>query len=190
MEALQRTVDIQTRMIADALDIEEADVLKAVNMYTDALTLLDQYDHQSITKPKGTMPIYQLTYDDCRKMVDAMRYAFNSDVFGVEREKGKVEGIIAAVYQSAFGEEIHKTIEAKASNLLYYMIKDHPFTDGCKRIAASLFLEYLNRNNALYINGEKRISDGALVAITLMIAESRPEEKDIMVDLVMNILSM
>lgn len=190
LEALQRTVDIQTRMIADALDIEEADVLKAVNMYTDALTLLDQYDHQSITKPKGTMPIYQLTYDDCRKMVDAMRYAFNSDVFGVEREKGKVEGIIAAVYQSAFGEEIHKTIEAKASNLLYYMIKDHPYTDGCKRIAASLFLEYLNRNNALYINGEKRISDGALVAITLMIAESRPEEKDIMVDLVMNILSM
>lgn len=190
LAALQRTVDIQTRMIADALDIEEADVLKAVNMYTDALTLLDQYDHQIVTKPQGTMPIYQITYDDCRKMVDAMRYAFDSDVFGVERENGKVEGIIAAIYQSAFGEEIHKTIEAKASNLLYYMIKDHPYTDGCKRIAASLFLEYLSRNDALYVNGKKRISDGALVAITLMIAESRPEEKDVMVALVMNILEL
>ena len=190
LAALQRTVDIQTRMIADALDIEEADVLKAVNMYTDALTLLDQYDHQTVTKPRGTMPIYQITYDDCRKMVDAMRYAFDSDVFGVERENGKVEGIIAAIYQSAFGEEIHKTIEAKASNLLYYMIKDHPYTDGCKRIAASLFLEYLSRNDALYVNGKKRISDGALVAITLMIAESRPEEKDVMVALVMNILEL
>ena len=190
LAALQRTVDIQTRMIADALDIEEADVLKAVNMYTDALTLLDQYDHQTVTKPQGTMPIYQITYDDCRKMVDAMRYAFDSDVFGVERENGKVEGIIAAIYQSAFGEEIHKTIEAKASNLLYYMIKDHPYTDGCKRIAASLFLEYLSRNDALYVNGKKRISDGALVAITLMIAESRPEEKDVMVALVMNILEL
>ncbi len=136
------------------------------------------------------MPIYQITYDDCRKMVDAMRYAFDSDVFGVERENGKVEGIIAAIYQSAFGEEIHKTIEVKASNLLYYMIKDHPYTDGCKRIAASLFLEYLSRNDALYVNGKKRISDGALVAITLMIAESRPEEKDVMVALVMNILEL
>lgn len=190
LAALQRTVDIQTRMIADALSIEEADVLKAVNMYTDALTLLDQYDHQAITKPEGTTPIYRITYEDCKKMVNSMRCAFESDVFGIERENGKVEGIIAAVYQSAFGEEIHKTIEEKASNLLYYMVKDHPYTDGCKRIAASLFLEYLNRNNALYIDGQKRISDGALVAVTLMIAESRPEEKDIMVALVMNILSI
>ena len=187
---MQRTVDIQTRMLADVLSVEDADVLKAINLYTDALTLLDQYDHQSIMRPKGDSPIYQLRYEDCVRLVDAMRYSFDSDVFGIEREPGKVEGIIAAIYQSAFGEEIHKTIEEKAANLLYFMVKDHPYADGCKRIAASLFLEYLYRNEALYKDGRKRISDGALVAITLMIAESDPEEMDIMVSLVMGILNM
>ena len=190
LQALQRTVDIQTRMLADVLSVEDADVLKAINLYTDALTLLDQYDHQSIMRPKGDSPIYQLRYEDCVRLVDAMRYSFDSDVFGIEREPGKVEGIIAAIYQSAFGEEIHKTIEEKAANLLYFMVKDHPYADGCKRIAASLFLEYLYRNEALYKDGRKRISDGALVAITLMIAESDPEEMDIMVSLVMGILNM
>ena len=190
LQALERTVDIQTRMLADALSIEEADVLKAVDHYTNALTLLDQYDHQSITRPQGSEPIYQLKYEDCVKLVDAMRCAFDSDVFGFEREPGKVAGIIAAIYQSAFGEEIHKTIEEKAAHLLYFMVKDHPYADGCKRIAASLFLEFLYKNNALYVNGIKRISDGALVAVTLMIAESNPEEKDIMVSLVMIILSL
>jgi len=189
LQALERTVDIQTRMIADALDIEEADVLKAVNLYSDALTLLDQYDHQCVGKPGGTKPVYKITYEDCCRLVEAMRYSFDSDVFGFEREKGKVEGIIAAIYQSAFGEEVHPSIEEKAANLLYFMIKDHPFADGCKRIAASLFLEFLSKNQVLYKNGHKRISDGALVAITLMIAESRPEEKDIMVALVMNFLA-
>ena len=101
-----------------------------------------------------------------------------------------VEGILAAVYQSVFGGDVYPSLEEKASNLLYFMIKDHPYADGCKRIAASLFLEFLARNNALYRDDNKIISDGALVAITLMIAESRPEEKDIMVNLVMNFLTM
>lgn len=101
-----------------------------------------------------------------------------------------VEGILAAVYQSVFGGDVYPSLEEKAANLLYFMIKDHPYADGCKRIAASLFLEFLARNNALYRDDNKIISDGALVAITLMIAESRPEEKDIMVNLVMNFLTM
>ena len=101
-----------------------------------------------------------------------------------------VEGILAAVYQSVFGGDVYLSLEEKAANLLYFMIKDHPYADGCKRIAASLFLEFLARNNALYRDDNKIISDGALVAITLMIAESRPEEKDIMVNLVMNFLTM
>ena len=101
-----------------------------------------------------------------------------------------VEGILAAVYQSVFGGDVYLSLEEKAANLLYFMIKDHPYADGCKRIAASLFLEFLARNNALYRDDSKIISDGALVAITLMIAESRPEEKDIMVNLVMNFLTM
>jgi prophage maintenance system killer protein len=190
LQALERTVNIQTKMLACTLNVEEIDILKAVNAYTDALSLLDQYDHQSLQKPEGNTPIYKITYDDCRKMVAQMEDSFKSDVFGVEKEKGKVEGILAAVYQSVFGEDVYPSLEEKAANLLYFMIKDHPYADGCKRIAASLFLEFLARNNALYREEGKIISDGALVAITLMIAESRPEEKDIMVNLVMNFLIM
>ena len=123
-------------------------------------------------------------------MVNAMEDSFHSDVFGIEKEKGKVEGILAAVYQNVFGGDVYPSLEEKAANLLYFMIKDHPYADGCKRIAASLFLEFLARNNILYKADQKRVSDGALVAITLMIAESDPKEKDIMVNLVMSLLIM
>ncbi|MBR4813695.1 MAG: virulence RhuM family protein [Lachnospiraceae bacterium] len=190
LTALQKTVEIQSRMIANTLNVEQDDVLKAVNLYTSALSLLDQYDHQSLEKPTGAAPVYRLTYEDCRKMISHMEDTFKSDVFGVEKERGKVEGILAAVYQDVFGGEVYPSLEEKAANLLYFMIKDHPFADGCKRIAASLFLEFLNRNNALFRNGQKVISDGALVAITLMIAESDPKEKDIMTAMVMNLLKL
>ena len=190
LQALEKTVDIQTRMIADALDVEEADVLRAVNEYTEALLLLDKYDHQALEKPDGAVPIYRITYEDCKEMVGKMRDSFDTDVFGVEKEAGKVAGIIAAVYQSVFGEDAYPSIEEKAANLLYFMIKDHPYADGCKRIAASLFLEFLDRNNTLFVDGTKRLSDGTLVAITLMIAESKPDEKDVMVKMVMNLLSL
>lgn len=190
LEALQKTIEIQSKMLSSVLEIDGADVLQAVNQYTSALTLLDQYDHQSLEKPEGNAPIYRITYEECRRMVDIMEDTFKSDVFGLEREPGKVEGIISAVYQSVFGGDIYPSLEEKAANLLYFMIKDHPFADGCKRIAASLFLEFLNKNNVLFKNGHKVISDGALVALTLMIAESRPEEKEIMTALVMNIISL
>lgn len=187
---LDKTVEIQSKIIADTLEIEAAEVLRAVNLYTDALVLLDQYDHQSLNKPEGNKPVYRITYDDCRNMINHMEDSFSSDVFGVEKEKGKVEGILAAVYQDVFGGEVYPSLEEKAANLLYFMIKDHPFADGCKRIAASLFLEFLDRNNALLRDGQKIISDGALVAITLMIAESNPNEKDIMTTLVMDLLKI
>ena len=190
LQALQKTVEIQTKMLANTMDIEQDEVLKAVNLYTQALQLLDQYDHQALAKPEGNQPTYRITYDDCRKMISQMEGSFKSDVFGVEKEPGKIEGILAAVYQDVFGGEVYPSLEEKAANLLYFMIKDHPFADGCKRIAASLFLEFLNRNNALFKNGQKIISDGALVAITLMIAESDPKEKDIMTMMVMNLLTV
>ncbi|MBO4337000.1 MAG: virulence RhuM family protein [Lachnospiraceae bacterium] len=190
LQALQKTVEIQTKMLANTMDIEQDEVLKAVNLYTRALQLLDQYDHQSLIKPEGNQPTYRITYDDCRRMVSHMEDSFKSDVFGIEKEPGKVEGILAAVYQDVFGGEVYPSLEEKAANLLYFMIKDHPFADGCKRIAASLFLEFLNRNNALFRNGQRIISDGALVAITLMIAESDPKEKDIMTMMVMNLLTV
>lgn len=190
LEALQKTVEIQAKMLATAIEGDSDEVLRAVNLYTQALTLLDQYDHQSLEKPEGNKPIYRITYTDCRTMVDRMEDSFKSDVFGVEKEPGKIKGILAAVYQDVFGGEVYPSLEEKAANLLYFMIKDHPFADGCKRIAASLFLEFLNRNNALFRDGHKVISDGALVAITLMIAESDPKEKDIMTTMVMNLLSV
>lgn len=187
---LEKTVDIQSKMLTDVLDTEEADVLRAVNEYTEALCLLDQYDHQTLCKPDGNRPIYRITYEKCVQMVEKMRHSFHTDVFGVEKEAGKVSGIIAAVYQSVFGEDAYPSVEEKAANLLYFMIKDHPYSDGCKRIAASLFLEFLDKNGVLFRDGIKRLSDGTLVAITIMIAESKPEEKDIMVKLVMNLLNL
>ena len=189
LAAQGKTIQLQARMIAGLIEGDEKEVLKAVNAYTDALTLLDCYDHQSLSRPQGKEPVYQLTYEECRKIIDHMEYAGKSEVFGVEKEAGKVEGILAAVYQNVFGQEVYPSLEEKAASLLYFMIKDHPFADGCKRIAASLFLEFLNRNNALFRDGQPLISNAALVAMTLMIAESRPEEKDAMITLVMNFLA-
>lgn len=187
LEILNKTIDIQTKMLASTLELDESEVLNVIEAYQNALSLLDDYDHGSLSKPKGTDSIYRLTYEECRKLIDKMR--FESAVFGVEKEEGKLNGILAAVYQNVFGQELYPSIEEKAANLLYFLIKDHPFADGCKRIGATIFLEFLNKNHHLIIDGKQVISDSALVAITLMIAESRPEEKETMVKLVMNFLS-
>ena len=186
LEALDRTVKIQSRIIASTLELDEKEVLNVVETYADALTMLDDYDHGCLEKPNGKDTIYRLSYEECRNLIDSMR--FESDVFGVEKEAGKLNGILAAVYQNVFGTEVYPSIEEKAANLLYFLIKDHPFADGCKRIDASIFLEFLNKNNHLIIDHRQIISNSALVAITLMIAESRPEEKETMVKLVMNFL--
>lgn len=188
LEILNKTVAIQSKMLASALDIEEKEVLNVIDAYSNALSLLDDYDHGCISKPKGNDSIYRLTYEECRALIDSMKYNGFSDVFGVEKEQGKLNGIIAAVYQNVFGQEMYPSVEEKAANLLYFLVKDHPFADGCKRIGATIFLEFLNKNNHLIIDNKQIISDSALVAITLMIAESRPEEKETMVKLVMNFL--
>ena len=188
LDALNKTVLIQTRMLASALNIEENDVLRAINLYTEGLSLLDDYDHQEVSKPKGNKAAYQMTYKECRKLIDNMNKEFGSGVFGVEKEKGKLEGIIASVYQTAFGEELYPTVEEKAANLLYFLIKDHPFADGCKRIGASIFLDFLDKNGRLIVDNKQVISNSALVAITLLVAESRADEKDIIVKLIMNFL--
>ena len=189
LEILNKTIAIQSKMLASALDIEEKEVLNVIDAYSNALSLLDDYDHGCISKPKGNDSIYRLTYEECRALIDSMKYNGFSDVFGVEKEPGKLNGIIAAVYQNVFGQEMYPSVEEKTANLLYFLIKDHPFVDGCKRIGASIFLEFLNKNHHLIIDGKQIISDSALVAITLMIAESSPEEKETMVKLVMNFLN-
>ena len=186
LDALNKTIEIQSRMLASTLEIDAKEVLSVIETYSNALSLLDDYDHGTISKPKGKNSIYELTYKECKDLIDSMK--FNSSVFGVEKEKGKLEGILAAIHQNVFGQELYPSIEEKAANLLYFIIKDHPFADGCKRIGASLFLEFLNKNKHLIIDSKQIISNSALVAITLMIAESRPEEKETMVRLVMNFL--
>ena len=186
LEALDRTVKIQSRIIASTLELDEKEVLNVIETYADALSMLDDYDHGCLEKPNGKDTIYRLSYEECRTLIDSMR--FESDVFGVEKEAGKLNGILAAVYQNVFGTEVYPSIEEKAAHLLYFLIKDHPFADGCKRIGASIFLEFLNKNNHLIIDHRQIISNSALVAITLMIAESRPEEKETMIKLVMTFL--
>lgn len=187
LDALHKTVEIQTRILASTLELDEKEVLNVIETYANALSLLDDYDHGLLYKPEGTDFIYRLSYQECRELIDKMK--FDSDVFGIEKEEGKLNGILAAVYQNVFGQELYPSIEEKAANLLYFLIKDHPFADGCKRIGATIFLEFLNKNNHLIIEGTPIISNSALVAITLMIAESRPEEKETMISLVMNFLS-
>lgn len=187
LDALHKTVEIQTRILASTLELDEKEVLNVIETYANALSLLDDYDHGLLSKPEGTDFIYRLSYQECRELIDKMK--FDSDVFGIEKEEGKLNGILAAVYQNVFGQELYPSIEEKAANLLYFLIKDHPFADGCKRIGATIFLEFLNKNNHLIIEGTPIISNSALVAMTLMIAESRPEEKETMVSLVMNFLS-
>ena len=170
-------------------DTERDELIDVVNTYADALDMLDSYDHQCLVKPKGHQTIARLDYADCRKIIDSMRFGATSTVFGLEKEEGKLSGILAAVYQNVFGKEVYPSLEEKAAHLLYFLVKDHPFADGCKRIAATLFLEFLNRNHALVRDGNMVIANETLVAITILTAESRPEEKDIMIKLLMNFLT-
>ena len=160
-----------------------------IQEYSKALELLDNYDHQVVTKPEGLKKdTYQLTYEECRELIASMSFGLSSTIFGHEKSEGALKGIVDSIYQSAFGEDAYPTVEEKAANLLYFIVKDHPFIDGCKRIAASIFIYFLNQNNLLFRNGEKIISDSSLVAITLLLTESKPEEKEMMVKLVMNFL--
>ena len=160
-----------------------------IQEYSKALELLDNYDHQVVIKPENLKKdAYQLTYEECRELIASMSFGSSSTIFGREKSEGALKGIVDSVYQSAFGEDAYPTVEEKAANLLYFIVKDHPFIDGCKRIAASIFIYFLNQNNLLFRNGEKIISDSSLVAITLLLAESKPEEKEMMVKVVMNFL--
>lgn len=189
LEALNKTIDIQTRMLSYALDIDKDELFKVINGYTKALDLLDDYDHQTLAKPKGTISDYVLTYDEAREIINSMKFNEKSDIFGVEKEQGKLNGIIAQVYQNVFGQELYPSVEEKAAYLLYFLVKDHPFVDGCKRIAATLFINFLFKNKILYKNNRQIISNEALVALTILTAESNPDEMEIIVKLISNLLA-
>ena len=188
LDALNKTIDIQTKMLSYSLNIDKEELSKVINEYTRALDLLDNYDHQTLDKPKGEKASYIMSYQEARDVIDSMKFSDMSDVFGVEKEQGKLNGIIEQVYQNVFGQELYPSIEEKAARLLYFLVKDHPFADGCKRIAATLFINFLYKNNHLYRNNKQIISNEALVAITILTAESNPNEMDIIVKLIMNLL--
>ena len=171
----------------DSLDSRQ--VLSVIERYSTALNLLDAYDHQSLQRSTGTNAVYVLSYEECRSVIDRMRFGDESELFGKEKDDS-FKGSIGNIYQSFGGQEIYPTLEEKAANLLYFVTKNHSFFDGNKRIAATIFLYFLDRNGILYDEqGDKLLDDHTLVALTIMIAESCPEEKEMMISVIMNCIS-
>ncbi len=190
LEYLEKTIkliDIAGRIDTDLKDNEAMEIIKVINNYSNALNLLDDYDNRRITKPNGTKSIKQVTYEDCISVIDKLKFNNDSDLFALERSKGLQE-IIGTIYQSFDGNDLYPTIEEKAANFLYLIIKNHTFIDGNKRIAATLFIYFLKFYNILYNESIQVIDNNTLVAITLLIAQSNPKEKNILIDLVMNFL--
>ena len=173
---------------------QEKEILDLLAKYAKTLTILEDYDKNKIAKPKGKKPEFVLQYEECRRIIRAIKKELiakkeASDLFGKEYSGG-FGGIIQSIYQTFGSAELYKTIEEKAAHLLYLIIKDHPFVDGNKRIGSFLFVYFLDRNNYLYRkNGERKISDNALTALALLIAESDPKEKDILIKIIVNLLA-
>ncbi len=170
---------------------ESIGLLKIISDYAYALDILDQYDYQRLEiKDTSGKEIFQLTYDEAiRQIFIAKKAHGNSDLFGREKDES-FKSSIATVYQTFGGNDLYPSIEEKAANLLYFITKNHSFSDGNKRIAAFLFLYFLERNGILFnSNGKKRIADNTLVALTLMIAVSKPDEKDTMTKVIVNLIN-
>ena len=183
---LKRLGEVVRLMKRTQETLDSKQVLTVIERFSEALDLLDAYDHQTMSRPKGSAAVYVLTYEECRKVIDQMRFGDESELFGKEKDDS-FKGSIGNIYQSFAGQEIYPTMEEKAANLLYFVTKNHSFFDGNKRIAATLFLYFLDCNGILYDdNGNKRLDDHTLVALTIMIAESRPEEKEMMVSVIIN----
>ena len=191
LEYLEKTVkliDIAGRIDTELKGSEAQEIIKVINNYSNALNLLDDYDHKRITKPNGTKNNKQITYEDCMYIVSKLKFNSDSDLFALERNQG-LKAIIGTIYQSFDGNDLYPTIEEKAANFLYLITKNHTFIDGNKRIAATLFIYFLEFYNILYNKNGQVIDNNTLVAITLLIAQSNPKEKEILIDLVMNFLN-
>ncbi|MCX5807219.1 MAG: virulence protein RhuM/Fic/DOC family protein [Proteobacteria bacterium] len=195
LRELQQTIDLLGRIVEERqLAGQEAEgLLKVVSDYSLALRLLDDYDYSRLAIGDTTeQTCFIITYEAARKAVDRLATTSGingSHLFGREKDES-FQSSIGAIYQTFEGKEVYPSIEEKAAHLLYFVVKNHSFVDGNKRIAASLFLWFLDANGILYRqDGSKRIGDNALVALTLMIAESRPEEKDVMIRVIVNLIN-
>lgn len=168
-------------------ELDGRQILTVIERYSRALDLLDSYDHQNMTRPIGNTDIYKLSYEECREVIATMQYGNESELFGKEKDDS-FKGSIGNIYQSFGGQEIYPTLEEKAAHLLYFITKNHSFFDGNKRIAATMFLYFLDKNGRLFVDDKKLIDDHTLVALTIMIAESKPEEMEMMISVILNCL--
>ena len=185
------------KILSNAIDFKELSndeskgLLRIISDYSYALDILDQYDYQTL-KITGTSDneIYKLSYKEAIKQIELTKRTYgNSNLFGHEKDNS-FKSSISTIYQSFGGQDLYQSIEEKASNLLYFVVKNHSFSDGNKRIGAFLFLYFLEKNGILHNErGEKRIADNALVALTLMIAVSKPEEKETMIKIIVNLIN-
>ncbi len=188
LEKTVKLIDIANR-IDERLEGNDAkEILKVIGDYSKALDLLDDYDHKTLKKIDGNIDERKIEYKDCIDIINKLRFNEESTLFAVERDKG-LESIIGNIYQSFDEQDIYKSIEEKGVNFLYLIVKNHVFADGNKRIAATLFIYFLNFYGILYKNGNRVIDNNTLTALTLLIAESNPKEKEVIIDLVMNFLN-
>ena len=191
LEYLEKTVqliDIANRMDERLEENDAKEILKVIGEYSKALNLLDDYDHRTLEKIKGNEDNRKIKYEDCIEIINKLRFNAESSLFAVERDKG-LESIIGNIYQSFERQDIYRSVEEKGANFLYLIVKNHVFVDGNKRIAATLFIYFLNFYGILYKDGSQIIDNNTLAALTLLIAESNPKEKDVIMDLVMNFLN-
>ena len=191
LEYLEKTVqliDIANRMDERLEENDAKEILKVIGEYSKALNLLDDYDHRTLEKIKGNEDNRKIKYEDCIEIINKLRFNAESSLFAVERDKG-LESIIGNIYQSFERQDIYRSVEEKGANFLYLIVKNHVFVDGNKRIAATLFIYFLNFYGILYKDGSQIIDKNTLAALTLLIAESNPKEKDVIIDLVMNFLN-
>lgn len=184
---MSRAVGLQNKVTTD----EYSGLFNVISDYVYALDTLDQYDYQSLSISKTTKDEpFRATYDNAMEAINALKEKFGGSKWFANEKDDSFKSSIGQIYQTFGGEELYPSVEEKAAMLLYLVVKNHSFSDGNKRIAAMLFLWFLNNNRVLYAeDGHKRIADNTLVALTLMIAESRTEEKDVMVKVVVNLIN-
>lgn len=190
LEYLEKTVkliDIASRIDSELNGNEAREIIKLINNYSTALNLLDDYDYKRISKPKGSVNKNIITYEECIEVINNLKFNTESDLFALERGEG-LKSILSTIYQSFDGKDLYPTTEEKVANLLYMVVKNHVFIDGNKRIAATLFIYALQYYNLLIINGKRIIDNNTLVATVLLIAESDPKEKEVLIDLILNFL--
>ena len=191
LEYLEKTIkliDIANRIDEKLENNDAREILKVIGEYSKALDLLDAYDHKTVKKIKGNLDSRKIKYEECINIINELRFNAESTLFAVERDEG-LKGIIGNIYQTFNENDVYKSIEEKAANFLYLIVKNHVFIDGNKRIAATLFIYFLNFYDMLYIDNKKIIDNNTLTALTLLIAESNPKEKEVIVDLIMNFLN-